>query len=181
MRCCPAQFFLCCWAWAKKFRPKANLGRRPLGRLWAWANLGPSWYIGPGRFGLGRARPKPIPNLAIASKTEVLIKLLLRYGADVNASDKYGTTPLKHSISQDFNGTKLLLQYGAQTHLKNQIDGNTALHTAIYLKDKMKIEMLSRYGASMHIANNFGNTPLEWALDNYTGSIKSLKIICYHN
>ena len=50
------------WAWAENIRPKADLGQCPLGHLWAWANLGPSWYIGPGRFGLGRARPKPIPN-----------------------------------------------------------------------------------------------------------------------
>ena len=48
--------------WSKEDRPKADLGQCPLGHLWAWANLGPSWYIGPGRFGLGRARPKPIPN-----------------------------------------------------------------------------------------------------------------------
>ena len=51
------------WAWANNIRPRAKLGRLALGRLWAWANLGPSLYIGPGRFGLGRAWPKPIPNV----------------------------------------------------------------------------------------------------------------------
>ena len=50
------------WAWANNIRPRAKLGRLALGRLWAWAILGPSWYIGPGQFGLGRAWPKPIPK-----------------------------------------------------------------------------------------------------------------------
>ena len=122
-------------------------------------------------------------HLAIFSKTNANVKLLLRYGADINASDIHGTTPLRSSISQNVNcnSSELLLQYGAQTDLKHQINGTTALHKAVYLRDKAKIGMLSRYGASMHIANKFGKTPLEWALDNYTGSINSLKIICYHN
>ena len=64
------------WAWAKKIRPKADLGQLPLGHLWAWAKLGPSWYIGPGQFGLGRARPKPIPSVFIYNSISCYLPIL---------------------------------------------------------------------------------------------------------
>ena len=99
------------WAWAKKVRPKANLGRRPLGRLWAWANLGPSWYIGPGRFGLGRARPKPIPTFHEKKLIFGVKRSILQFIASLTSIDLKATLlerlshvlgSSKHKISWSF-------------------------------------------------------------------------------
>ena len=115
--------------------------------------------------------------LAIASKTEVLIKLLLSYGADINASDIHDITPLQRSISPNFKWTEILLQNGAKIDLKDLI-GNTSLHSAVFLEDKAKIEVLLRYGASLKLTNKFGYTPFEWALHNDNiCSLYSLKLI----
>ena len=86
-----------------------------------------------------------------------LVKVLIEHGADVNASSNRGNTPL-HTKSRP-EVIKLLLEHGADVNAKNN-EGNTPLHSA----GKPEIvKMLLENGADANAKNNEGNTPLHSA------------------
>lgn len=71
-------------------------------------------------------------------------RLLLEYGADVNAVDIVGNTPLHYSLYyKNFKITELLLAYGAQTMLVNK-RGHTPLFIAQESEDEDIINLLKR-------------------------------------
>jgi cytohesin len=61
-----------------------------------------------------------------------MVKLLAAQGADLNAADRYGYTPLHYAAQVDFGDAetvKALLAAGADPNLKEK-EGKTALHLA---------------------------------------------------
>ena len=140
------------------------------------------------------------------SKEEALIiaTILLRHGANSNAMDKNGKTPLHIIPSSVFVG--LLLEYGADTKKKNNkgltplmfhtlnekyhiikklyIDksdlneqdnlGDTALHIAAEVSYIPAIKLFLQNEASYCITNNFGQRPCDVARD------KAFEIIQKH-
>ena len=74
--------------------------------------------------------------------------MLLENGADPNLTNIYGWTALMGStVHGDLKLMELLLKYKADINAKRKTDGMTALRLAKFLKDKQKVELLTRYGA----------------------------------
>lgn len=72
-----------------------------------------------------------------------MAKLLIKKGADVNARDQNGLTPLMHTAENNlFELAKLLLENDADVNLKDMY-GNTALFIAKKKNNFLMIEILS--------------------------------------
>lgn len=81
--------------------------------------------------------------------------LLLAHGADINARDIYGNTPL-HAHTGAFPLMKLLLDCGADVNARNNA-GKTPLH----LRQSLQcIRLLLAAGADADVADINGETPL---------------------
>lgn len=108
------------------------------------------------------------------------IRVLLDSGADVNARDSNGNTPLI-----TFAGTsdpelhddlilvdeliKLLIHYGADINAKND-EGLTALHEATAGECYHITKTLLIYGADVNATDNRGYTPLHVAIEHFPSS-----------
>jgi ankyrin repeat protein len=85
-----------------------------------------------------------------------IMQLLLDHGADVNARDNDGCTPLHHSsywqkadhtrTMGTVEGSRLLLEHGAIIDAKND-EGKTALQVALETGRQDMAEFLSAWGA----------------------------------
>ncbi|OGP59447.1 MAG: hypothetical protein A2V67_07510 [Deltaproteobacteria bacterium RBG_13_61_14] len=91
---------------------------------------------------------------------------LLGQGADVNARDEEGCTPLLWAV---FAGEKdvveLLLARGADIRRANN-DGETPLHWAVLLRDHEIAALLLAKGADVNTKDTFGLSPLRSATLN---------------
>ena len=88
----------------------------------------------------------------------------LKNGADVNARDDEGETPLFPAIS--FGGlelAELLITNGADVNARDN-DGETPMHHAAFGGDKKAFVLLIKYGADQNIKGQRGNTPLDIVL-----------------
>ena len=75
-----------------------------------------------------------------------IAELLIAEGANVDAKDKYGTTPLHIAVFTDFKVAELLITKNVAINIMNDV-GNTALDWAI--RDKNYIEtadLLRKHG-----------------------------------
>ena len=91
------------------------------------------------KFGMGIRLPPPPPLFLI-------VELLLAEGADVNAKDKYGLTPLHRAASGGHTETaELLITEGADVNAKNE-DGKTPLDRAIKYNQTETADLLHKHG-----------------------------------
>ena len=92
------------------------------------------------------------------------LELLLDYGADVNAADRYGWSLLHYT---PFYGkgdmTRMLLDKGANPNTVERERGRTPLHNAARRGKKTIAEMLLAHGAKMDTRDWYGKTPLSLA------------------
>ncbi len=79
---------------------------------------------------------------------------LIEQGANVNATDREGNSPLHKATTAE--QTNLLIEAGADVKAKNK-EGETPLHTA---KTAEQIAMLIEAGADVNAQDNKGKTPL---------------------
>lgn len=108
-----------------------------------------------------------------------IIQLLVAKGADVNAKDDYGNTPLhaaarvqsyvisKAGYNKDVSG--LLIADGAVVNAKNQ-DGNTPLFFAAKNMHKDVVGLLIAKGADVKAKDNSGDTPLHYLFAQHSGT-----------
>lgn len=116
----------------------------------------------------GTARTTTPLHVAARFGRNVVIKLLLRYKANINARDLTGRTPLMVAVvSQQRGTTKLLVEKGANIGDSDNV-GTTPLHLAI-LNDSIEATVyLLSAGANANAADSFGDTPLTAVLKRET-------------
>ncbi|MBV1930197.1 MAG: ankyrin repeat domain-containing protein [Porticoccaceae bacterium] len=96
-------------------------------------------------------------------------------GYDVNASDKYGITPLIYAVEQGQDKfVRLFLSNGASVNYRNR-DGQSALMVAARRKHPSIVKQLLSFKADIDAQDNLGNTALHLATrKNHTEIAKLL-------
>jgi ankyrin repeat protein len=119
----------------------------------------------------------------VRTNLEDLAKLLLSNGADVNALNSEGSTPLHYAVTMASlrkRGTgmaELLLAKGADVNAKDN-EGKTPLHWVsgyVNVSDDM-VELLITNGADVNAKHNEGKTPLHWIIARH-GSYDMVKAL----
>lgn len=109
--------------------------------------------------------PEPLPD-AVRAEAEELIRMLVERGADINARDQNGRTPLHQAVGAGLHGmVGLLCQWGADPSVvgcKAIGMGNTMLHQAAIRGDGEMIRLLLRAAPHLdvHAGGQNGLTPL---------------------
>lgn len=104
--------------------------------------------------------------------TPALARWLVAQGADINAADDYGDTPLHGSAFARYAHhlpPEVLLDLGADIH-KTCKAGRTALHSAADGKNLKSVTLLLARGASVDVLSTDGLTPLEYALQRMSNT-----------
>lgn len=98
--------------------------------------------------------------MMLLSKRDVnlkIVQLLIDYGADINAKNDEGFTPLMFAVENgNVGAVKLLLKYGAKVNVQDIYGNSILLHAVsnMYIKDLVPILIFS--GANPKIKNNAG-------------------------
>ena len=90
------------------------------------------------------------------------VKQHLAAGADVNAKEEWGWTPLHFTTTKEI--AELLIGNGADVNAKND-GGFTPLHYAASRRDKEIAELLIAKDADVNAKMEDGDTPLDWAIE----------------
>lgn len=91
---------------------------------------------------------------------EISILYLYLLGADINAPDAYGYTPLMNAAMLGrYDVVAALIDAGADIQKKGQF-GYTALHAAAQNGHLDVVQALVKYGASVNCKNDDGDIPL---------------------
>src|SRR5436309_6434134 len=111
---------------------------------------------------------------AIRNGDYAQVRKLIDSGADVNTTDKDGTTALMHSvIESDVRMMKLLIDKGADVNMKNSLDSTALMYAATNLA---KTRVLLDAGAQVKVKGKRGATPMSVALTTF-GSTPVLKLL----
>ena len=123
----------------------------------------------------------PLTRATLNGNTEV-VRLLLKYGANVNAKDNSQWIALDGNTALDIAAWKgytniidILLKYGANVNAR-QKDGGTALMSTAIIGHTDVAELLLKHGANVNARDKDGWTALRLAANyRYTGIIKLLR------
>lgn len=98
-----------------------------------------------------------------ALKLDEVVQLLIDKGADVNAKDNLGNTPLILASGKGLYGAaKLLIDSGANVNAKKH-DRNSALSEACKQGSYYVAELLIKNGADVNAKDSEGRPPIFWA------------------
>jgi len=103
------------------------------------------------------------PLLAFNDLPDSVAVWLIQRGADLQAIDGYGLTPLLSRAGHFQGRLEVLLDHGADPNQRDN-KGETALHKAAKVGHAENVRLLLRRGADPQIRNHAGMTPLLKAL-----------------
>jgi HEAT repeat protein len=121
-------------------------------------------------------------NSAVHSGNEGIVRLLIEGGANPNAKDGFGDSPLHFAIRKDPMARrdriallKILIEGGANLNSKNKL-GFTPLHEAVMQGETAIVRILIEGGADINVGDSSGSTPLDFALhDNNKELVETLR------
>ena len=157
------------------------------------ASQAAGWYERAARRGHGQALAKVgkakdsgllIPRNRDLSRDELLLSAaggdgnevvqILAAGADINARDRFGRTPLMEAIDRDRTDTaRLLIQKGADIKIFNS-DGDNALLLAAQKGNGDVVKELLKAGADVDAVDRQGLTPLMLAVQRRDAAMVNL-------
>ncbi len=143
------------------------LGNTPLHVAVQWGAAKSIALVSQSREALGTRNLSGKTALHEAARKEnmTFLQLLLERGADPNARDGAGATPLMESIQAGkLEVARLLVQKaGAKPGLRDD-SGTTALHMAVKSRNAQACRLLLEAGADIHVRNALEETPFLLAL-----------------
>jgi ankyrin repeat protein len=106
-------------------------------------------------------------DLAVLRGDLKMARVLLDYGANVNAGNNRGQTLLHQMLWADnkdrFSAAQLLIEHGADVNAQDNYN-DTPLHLAPLFLELKLVQMLVNHGADVNAVNNEGKTPLHKVL-----------------
>jgi len=111
-----------------------------------------------------------VMHYAVLGGSEEIVTTLLNAGANPNAMDEQGETPLHLKLPA--NMVQLLIAHGADVNARDYenrrpfSEGDTPLHIAALVGELETAKILLAHGANPNSRNQFGKTPLAIALEN---------------
>jgi ankyrin repeat protein len=101
------------------------------------------------------------------NQPEIAKWLIIKGGANVNAKDKDGTTPLYWAAYYGHTAVaEMLLKSGPNLNVKINLFGYTPLHLAASNGHTAVVELLLKFGANVDEKDLYGNRPLHYAALN---------------
>ena len=106
--------------------------------------------------------PNELLHQAVTDGNIEAVKQHIAAGADVNAKDENGVTPLHWTETEEI--AELLIAKGADVNAKDDWSGSTPLHRAATFGYKEIAELLIAKGADVNARTGSGETPLDLAI-----------------
>lgn len=111
---------------------------------------------------LNTPTPDNVPLLHNA-QTPKMMKYLIDMGADINATDNYGTLLMKMASYGNLEGVRFLAEKGAKLNTVSKEFGMTAAHAAALSGNVEVLKYLASKGCDMTKKDKEGKTPLYYA------------------
>jgi len=109
-----------------------------------------------------------------------IIRLLVEHGADLEAVDSNGYTPLRWAAGcESYHKLDLLSELGANLEAADR-DGNTALHDLAREAAPDTVRLLVERGANVNARNAWGATPLHVAAQRSLFAEEVYRVMCEH-
>ncbi|MBN2414526.1 ankyrin repeat domain-containing protein [bacterium] len=116
------------------------------------------------------------PLFWAAADSRTTLEILTSHGADVNARDHNGYTPLHHWTKWWVNDRTLwLLEHGADVNARDS-SGRTPLHAAAVTGRRERAGLLLTHGAGINVKDEDGRTPLDLAVWYHHPGLESFLI-----
>lgn len=102
-------------------------------------------------------------HIVVQRRDELWTKFLLDRGANANAADRNGATPLTIAASLGFvEGVERLIKAGARVDVPNAA-GETPLISAVHRRDSAIVRLLLKSGANADRTDNSGRSARDYA------------------